>query len=977
MTPEQETEEQRKRRLLGLGSTETIVDPLDQISSVQMPRMTPGLRLMPRAQSSQPLGLNATTGQASPQYFLRSDDVLAPSRQGPVLFDSERYRQLHANMVPSVEEEAVVETPSVPDIQAPQAPASQPMRSFVDRENDALAMIDSAMPGLRRQEQEFAARSPGLQMPSLRLRGAEPAQAPSSNGRSYEEQTLAQLGPNVANSIQQVTNDEMQRARDMRRPWTLGPIGIMRQPRTPEQEILDRVARNAATSTAQFATDFTQRQQDMRRPWTLGPIGVSRQSAPTNGAPSLSIPQDPALAMIDSAMPGLHRQEQDVLSQFPQNAASSGTQTAGDFTRQRQYERRPWTLGPIGVSRPAPSYEQQVLSQFAQNAGEIGRNETAALQRRLQSIPEIGPIEFTPGQEQTLAQAETRPKEDTPFFELPKVVIKTHIPEPPKPPDTSSPARYETSQQSTSENVPRETQTPENVAMPDQVPVAQNSAQAPDIASQASNSPWEQELNDARRRRRNLNIIRGVLGGVGGLVGIIGAARDNPFVGGLGAGLAGGALRGINPNRPVNDFLQDRQIAQDEQDRGYLAQDRETAAQDRAFNQRLTEQESNANTAYRQAIARSMESSAGYRQHLAERDAALHDPNSPLAAAQRDVVRRLILSMPPSLQASYGGLDLRGLSSAQLKETADEILRRASMLYRRDRRIDLRGIRGAVYQLNLLQQAGLSPDDVDPAILQQILGGRIRGPGGGGRRRRRSSDQPTVEERFGAAPAQITDEAGRPLPNRSLAQLEADYDAYLRGETVPGRENPIQMSQAEMQLAYEISQNKRHPSYEAANRLLGHGTRSQEHDAYRTRFGTAFNAQDYREARRHLAEPMANIRRANDLLRSLHGITQAQFSAAVSHQPGVPTAFGQRVESLTAQMAEHANRILRSRAGQAVTSQEERRVLEEMAAGRLNSIDAYRDALRRSIRNTRIDVRSLGYDEQFLRQYSRRVRGGQ
>lgn len=978
MTPEQEIEEMKRRRLMAIAAAESIKDPLDHAQALEVPRMTPGVRLVPRAQTSQPLGLSSTNAQASPQYFLRSDDVLAPSRQGPVLFDSERYRQLHANMVPSVEEEAVVETPSVPDIQAPQAPASQPMRSFVDRENDALAMIDSAMPGLRRQEQEFAARSPGLQMPSLRLRGAEPAQAPSSNGRSYEEQTLAQLGPNVANSIQQVTNDEMQRARDMRRPWTLGPIGIMRQPRTPEQEILDRVARNAATSTAQFATDFTQRQQDMRRPWTLGPIGVSRQSAPTNGAPSLSIPQDPALAMIDSAMPGLHRQEQDVLSQFPQNAASSGTQTAGDFTRQRQYERRPWTLGPIGVSRPAPSYEQQVLSQFAQNAGEIGRNETAALQRRLQSIPEIGPIEFTPGQEQTLAQAETRPKEDTPFFELPKVVIKTHIPEPPKPPDTSSAARYDTpasappAQETPAPDVPRETpeSAPETPTQTPEIPATSSAA-----TSSAPTSPWEQELADARHRRNRMNIIRGILGGVGGLIGVIGAARGNALMGGIGAGLGGGALRGINPDRPVNDFLQDRQLQQDEQDRGYLAQDRATAADDRLFNQRLQEQESNANTAYRQAIAQSMQSSAQYRQHLAERDAALHDPNSPLAGAQRDVVRRLILSMPPSIQASYGGLDLRGLSSSQLKETADEILRRASMLYRRDRRIDMRSIRGAIYQLNLLQQAGLDPDSVDPAILQQILGGRIRGPGGGGRRAATAGDGESI--RMGDAPAHILDSQGNPLPDRSLAQIEADMDAANRGARIPGREDPRQMSRAEMALAYRASQNRRDPAYEAANRILGHGTRSQEHEEYRSSMGTGFTERDFQEARRNLAEPLANIRRANNLLRSLEGISQAQFTAAVSRSGGVPTALGQRVENLTSQMAEHANRLLRSRAGQAVTDQEYRRVLEEMAAGRLNSIGAYRDALRRSIRNTQYDVQAHGYSTPFLRRYVRRVRGQQ
>lgn len=975
MTPEQEIEEMKRRRLMAIAAAESIKDPLDHVQAPEMPRMTPGVRLVPRAQESQPLGLNAMNAQASPQYFLRSDDVLAPSRQGPVQFDSERYRRLHSSIAPSVEEPMLEEAPTVPDIQAQQASAPQPMRSFVDRENDALAMVDSAMPGLRQQEQEFASRSPNLQMPSLRLRGAEPDQAPSSNGRSYEEQVLAGVVNNAANSVAQYAGDFTQRQQDMRRPWTLGPIGIMRQPRTPEQEILDRVARNAANSTAQYVSDFTQRQQDMRRPWTLGPIGVSRQPALANDASTLSIPQDPALAMVDSAMPGLHEQEQDILSQFAQNGAGAGARVANDFTHRQQYAHRPWTLGPIGISRQAPSHEEQVLSQFAQNAGEVGRNATADLQRRLQSVPEIGPIEFTPGQEQILAQADTSPKEDTPFFELPKVVIKTHIPEPPKPPDTSSAARYDTPAPTPPTPEP---ETPET-APPSEAPQETPSATGATGTTPPASSPWEQELADARRRRNRMNIIRGILGGVGGLVGIIGAARGNPLAGGLGTALAGGALRGINPNRPVNDFLQRRELQQDEQDRGYMAEDRAIAADDRAFNRRLQEQESNANTAYRQAIAQSMQSSAQYRQHLAERDAALHDPNSPLASAQRDVVRRLILSMPPSIQASYGGLDLRGLSSSQLKETADEILRRASMLYRRDRRVDMRSIRGAIYQLNLLQQAGLDPDSVDPALLQQILGGRIRGPGGGGRggRRRQTQEQNSESMRMGAAPVHVLDEQGRELPDRSLAQIEADYDDATQGATIPNRPNPFQLSQAESRLLHDITANKRHPSYEAASRILGHGTRSQEYESARSARGYGFTEQDFREARGNLAEPLGNIRRANRLLRALEGITQAQFTAAVSRSGGVPTAMGRRVEELTSQMAGHANRLLRARSGQAVTDQEYRRVLEEMAAGRLNTIDAYRSALHRSILNTQDDIREHSYSPRFLRLYLRRMRGQQ
>lgn len=741
-----------------------------------------------------------------------------------------------------------------------------------------------------------------------------------------------------------------------------------------DPSILPSMASSAAAPASNVLGGFVDQQREASRNLT-GRLGVE-----------LSTPQ---------AQIGSH--EQDVLRNFANNASRSVGQVTGDFARRLSMMRQPQAQGsledqimgtrapqqvlelpPIDAtfrreeqaSTPARTPEQDILERFANNASRsVGQVTGDFIQRYTPPFIELPAVDAT--------AVRSAPPD---FFELPEVDATgkaSYLGLDVKPEDSnSSPARRE--------------------AAASPPPVASNTETASSTAAPVSAPSGEvtdaDALRIAQEQDRRRRIIRGILGGLGGLIGVVGAARDNPALGGIGAGLAAGAGRGIDPNQNTNQFLQQRQLRvanedrarQEEQrlyDRGVQAEDRQLAREAQAQDAETEAQDRAVMNDYRRAQMNALNSTAEYRQHLIERgndELSVQDaPDSPSSIARRDTIRRLILSSPNPVRAAYQGVNLDALNGAQLREVASDILRRTQSLPVGQRHVKTREIARLIAQMEA--QDGV---DVEAQPLPAAAGGRANGSG----RTRRPQASNGADPYFQGplppnTPARRRDASnqlsvvdpvnGARLRDRTLAEIVADKNRQIQGQPLlSGLSRYDDYSPSEERMVAEATQNSR--TRDDGLFLQNRGSRSQQFEVDRTR-EHIYTEADFERARREIPGQERIIRGAANVLRLTRNLTQTQMTAIMSgNRAAIRLAGG---EALASAYNALMNPVLLERSGASVTNPEFQRFQNEMSASGFNSPQAFRAALTRVVREAQAQIRS-GRTNDFLRQYRERSRGG-
>lgn len=771
---------------------------------------------------------------------------------------------------------------------------------------------------------------------------------------------LSAVAGNAGNAVGQTVGDF---ARRLQAP----------RPLSYEEQVLAQVGQGAGQAVGQTAADFTQRAQDMRRPWQLGRMEV--------------VPNPPL------------SHEEQVLEGVARNTGNAVGQTAGEMTQRAQDMRRPWQLGPIEFDRrpAAQTREQQVLAQVGRNAGEAVGQTTGDLARRLQLRP---PMQAPPASD-LARRLEGKP------WELGNIGVSRQTP--------SMVDMYEARQQgpapsaappSNAEEPVPSAQLPQGGAAappsPEEEPVVPAEPLAtpesapeeePVVAPEASEDP---SLAAARRRDRRANIIRGVLGGVGGIIGLVGAARDNPAMAGVGLGLGRGSLIGINPRRNENEYLQDRAIQRqddelayqrstDEQNRALAAADREIASEDRAINNN-----------YRQAQIDNLNANAEYRRALADRDgpnSVANNPDSPAAKARRDTIRRLIVSSPDAIRAAYRGVDLDGLTSSELRDVASDILRRTQSLPVGQRHVKTRRIERLIAEMeaaDLAEMAGNGATSPASPVPQASAAPAPAPSGGGGRQRPRRNDYaqsmgpdfqgPVPPTEQGQQPATS---AGQPQSsatvrpqerrNRTLAEIVSDKNRQLRGQPLlSGLTRYDDYTPEEDRIVSAATSSRSSGVRNDGLYLQDRGSTSQQFDVARTNLGI-YTDRDFQRAA-PLITGITQVRnRAGNLLNLTRNMTQAQFTAAVSGNSAAARLLG--VEDIASRIRALTGQMLHDISGAAVTASELQRFQDQTSTNRLNSPQAFRAALRMILQASDTDLENSGYNADFMRQWNARRRG--
>lgn len=786
---------------------------------------------------------------------------------------------------------------------------------------------------------------------------------------SYEEQVLAQVGQGAGQAVGQTAADFTQRAQDMRRPWELGRMEVVpNPPLSHEEQVLVGVARNTGNAVGQTAGEMTQRAQDMRRPWQLGPIEFDRR-------------------------PAAQTREQQVLAQVGRNAGEAVGQTTGDLARRLQ----------LRPPMQAPTHEQQVLGQVARDAGNAVGQTVGDFTRRTQDATrppmlELAQVDVPLGPRgQRMRNSLHRPDAVPSMVDMYESRMQG-----------GAPSSLASSADSTEEPVPffqlpevDATWTPpaegEEPVAAEQSAAAPQSAQAeePVVAPEASEDP---SLAAARRRDRRANIIRGVLGGVGGIIGLVGAARDNPAMAGVGLGLGRGSLIGINPRRNENEYLQDRAIQRqddelayqrstDEQNRALAAADREIASEDRAINNN-----------YRQAQIDNLNANAEYRRALADRDgpnSVANNPDSPAAKARRDTIRRLIVSSPDAIRAAYRGVDLDGLTSSELRDVASDILRRTQSLPVGQRHVKTRRIERLIAEMeaaDLAEMAGNgATSPTSPVPPASAAPAPAPAPsGGGGRQRPRRNDYAQSMGPDFQGPVPPTEQGQRPVQsagqsqssatvrpqerrNRTLAEIVSDKNRQLRGQPLlSGLTRYDDYTPEEDRIVSAATSSRSSGVRNDGLYLQDRGSTSQQFDVARTNLGI-YTDRDFQRAA-PLITGITQVRnRAGNLLNLTRNMTQAQFTAAVSGNSAAARLLG--VEDIASRIRALTGQMLHDISGAAVTASELQRFQDQTSTNRLNSPQAFRAALRMILQASDTDLENSGYNADFMRQWNARRRG--
>ena len=756
--------------------------------------------------------------------------------------------------------------------------------------------------------------------------------------------------------------------------------------RAHEEQVLAQVGQGAGQAVGQTAADFTQRAQDMRRPWQLGPIEFDfgrRPATPTH--------------------------EQQTLASVAQGAGDAVGQTTADLARRIQ--NRPWELGEIefdfsGRQAPSPpTYEQQALAQMASGTGNAIGQTTGDLARRLQLRPpmqsppasdlarrlegkpwELGNIGFDFSGRQSLSR-------QTPSM-VDMYEARQQGPAPSATPPSNAEEPVPSAQLPQGGAVPPPSPDEEPVVPAEPLATPQSApAEEPVVAPEASEDP---SLAAARRRDRRANIIRGVLGGVGGIIGLVGAARDNPAMAGVGLGLGRGSLVGINPRRNENEYLQDRAIQRqddelayqrstDEQNRALAAADREIASEDRAINNN-----------YRQAQIDNLNANAEYRRALADRDgpnSVANNPDSPAAKARRDTIRRLIVSSPDAIRAAYRGVDLDGLTSSELRDVASDILRRTQSLPVGQRHVKTRRIERLIAEMEAADLAEMAGNGATPPASAVPSSSAAPAPapsGGGGRQRPRRNDYAQSMGPDFQGPVPPTEQGQQPVPstgqpqssatvrpqerrNRTLAEIVSDKNRQLRGQPLlSGLTRYDDYTPEEDRIVSAATSSRSSGVRNDGLYLQDRGSTSQQFDVARTNLGI-YTDRDFQRAA-PLITGITQVRnRAGNLLNLTRNMTQAQFTAAVSGNSAAARLLG--VEDIASRIRALTGQMLHDISGAAVTASELQRFQDQTSTNRLNSPQAFRAALRMILQASDTDLENSGYNADFMRQWNARRRG--
>lgn len=819
----------------------------------------------------------------------------------------------------------------------------------------------------------------------------------SSKNRAHEEQVLAQVGQGAGQAVGQTAADFTQRAEDMRRPWQLGPIefDFGRRPATPthEQQTLASVAQGAGDAVGQTTADLARRIQN--RPWELGEIEFDFSG---RQAPSPPTYEQQALAQMASGTGNaigqttgdlarrlqlrppmqLSTHEQQVLGQVARGAGDAVGQTVGDFTRRSEDAARPPMLELAQVDVPLGPRGQRMKNSL--HRPDATPSMVDMYESRMQGSAPL-----------SLASSTDSTEEPVPFFQLPEVDATWTG----GVPSNSGKERvpfFKLPEVDATWTPPAEGEEP---VVADQSTAAPQSAQAeePVVAPEASEDP---SLAAARRRDRRANIIRGVLGGVGGIIGLVGAARDNPAMAGIGLGLGRGSLVGINPRRNENEYLQDRAIQRqddelayqrstDEQNRALAAADREIASEDRAINNN-----------YRQAQIDNLNANAEYRRALADRDgpnSVANNPDSPAAKARRDTIRRLIVSSPDAIRAAYRGVDLDGLTSSELRDVASDILRRTQSLPVGQRHVKTRRIERLIAEMEAADLAEMAGNGATPPASAVPSSSAAPAPapsGGGGRQRPRRNDYAQSMGPDFQGPVPPTEQGQQPVPsagqpqssatvrpqerrNRTLAEIVSDKNRQLRGQPLlSGLTRYDDYTPEEDRIVSAATSSRSSGVRNDGLYLQDRGSTSQQFDVARTNLGI-YTDRDFQRAA-PLITGITQVRnRAGNLLNLTRNMTQAQFTAAVSGNSAAARLLG--VEDIASRIRALTGQMLHDISGAAVTASELQRFQDQTSTNRLNSPQAFRAALRMILQASDTDLENSGYNADFMRQWNARRRG--
>lgn len=487
---------------------------------------------------------------------------------------------------------------------------------------------------------------------------------------------------------------------------------------------------------------------------------------------------------------------------------------------------------------------------------------------------------------------------------------------------------------------------------------------------------------DRTRSRRMAGVGMG-LSALGTILGVAGAAsgREGLMRAGQGIMAGGAAIPAQAPLERIEARATERTAVQEaaqaladrERTRRFEDEDRLIAGDERGLDRD-----------YRQTLMRSMDVNANRREfemgRVGHREERNYDPASPLAAARRSFLQRLIATNDVT-QAAFGGMDLSQMGARDLQQLADQVARRLNAVPNRDRGVDDDALAAIVAGLD---EDAADPESAKPAAppLDVAPVSPVQQAAEVVRRQRARTPRPAAVAPAApvdgtassfmagvngepAAPAQAPAAApAAPRRDRTLPQMYADYIANRRGIALPsGRERFDDFTPAEIEAISRGASARGAGVRDMAAALAGTGGRSQEFAVNQPQT-QAFTQADVSRIRAPYSQASTLARDINATLaeydrmaggRGQH-ISQAQFEAM---QRGGAISRIMNAERLSALTRSFTNAQLRNMSGAAVTDSEAARFFAALNMNSLNSPQAFREALARARRAALNDLETL------------------
>jgi hypothetical protein len=362
----------------------------------------------------------------------------------------------------------------------------------------------------------------------------------------------------------------------------------------------------------------------------------------------------------------------------------------------------------------------------------------------------------------------------------------------------------------------------------------------------------------------------------------------------------------------------------------------------------IEEEERALNTDYRRTLMRSMDVNADRRGfEMARRtdaDARLYDPAHPVAMQRREFLRRIMASAP-GLARGFEGQDLDALGSADLRNVADQMLRRIGQIPARYRQTDIDALTRIAQDLDAGDAPQAQPEAAPPAVeAAQAL------------RARRTGVRPAATPGAPAAPAEPAAPVAAPRRDRTVQQIVADRIMERRGQAPPSGYSANDLTPGEAAIIARDATRSGNRG-RMARIAGGIDTESREAQFQQPTQQGVFTNRELDNAAEVLAPAASQRRQIAALARQVRGMSQEQFSAAMSNNALLQRAFN--AEQFTAAFRALTNSQLREQSGAAVTDQEAQRFFSALSAGQLNSPQAFLSALMRMDREIASNVNGL------------------